>query len=1150
MSATLAGPIICAFLMVAVTARADVFSNVPSAAEYAVAYELDIPLNGAFQGVTAVPYTVNNSATAAPGGFDRVAYYLELTNASGTTWVYTSMDAFTTSVTQTGLPHAVNNPVTFQQSVNNLEVYSNVSGVQTGSFDRGQIEMWHHTYTTANAQGVYAASATTDDWGDTIGGTASGYGSFQIHNPAGKQVILAYNRWASTTATNDDVGIGNSTGTHPDWTLAANTATYTSRKLVVLVRPKLFNVTLSAFPKIQQVTPRNVSTNLATVPVSGTETIGGYDKAVLKILRNGAPYGTDTEQALTYVSGGASFSFNPQIPAELASYTVELYLKQGATLRLVRSVRDMTAGDVYLWYGQSNGEARKFSGSASAYSSPWVRTFGMNSDLANFTQASTFWTQADGDAYMEFPAGIGQWPLVVGRKIVDTYGIPVAILNGSRAAYNITQLQRDDTNPDNLSDTGTTTYRVYNRLRYRAIQAKVADKIRGIFFYQGESDEDNAGQHAGGFASLIADWQVDYPAVEKIFVSQVHVGCPTSAPVTRELPELRNLQRLFADVYPKVRIMSTNGLTTHTDSCHFPFTGGYETHGLNVFRQVQRELHAAPDAPAIDPPNPANVDIISGNRLRINLRKANAGITVDSDALADFRINGSPAVLSSAAVTSTAIELQYDRALTGATSLDYLAHIGSTPGWVRNSNGVGLLAFSENIIPEPPPVTVVAPTGVVEVPPGTQYPLNATATAAIGTVARIEILIDGVLHTADNSAAVSGVWTVPATGPHQVLFRATNSAGDVAESSLLVLVGATTAPGGVANGLNVWLRPESGIIRDATNNVSSWQDSSGNNNHCSQTTASARPLFTLNQFGPLPGVYFNGDDWLSASSGMSTGSYTKIVRVRMPDFTSPSGNILSSATTVTTGTRHALYTAGTALPRMWHKGDFATSATVMTASTGYIMVATYDSSNKTGTLFLNGAQVGTGTATANTNDSTYQLGNLSSGNFTMRGTIGEAIIYNRVLTPGERGSVESYLAAKALAPLPAPLISYTAWSALNVPEGEDSTPNGDFNGNGIRNAVEFALALQPPWSPPGTHLPSLLISSGGLDIRYSRPTNLTGVSYQLFESPDLAEWQPVTDFAGPAAGGHEERYYSRPIGAVKRAFYRLQVAIPDFPAPP
>ena len=206
--------------MAAISAHANVFSNVPQAAGYNVAYELDIPVNGAFQGTTAVPYSVNHSATAAPTGFDRVAYYLELTNASGTKWVFASMDAFTTSVIQTGLPHAVNNPVSFQQSVSHLDVFSNMAGVKNGSFDRGQIEFWHNSYSAPNGTAVFAAPSTTlYDWGDTLTtGSPSGYGSFQIHNPGSRQVVLAYNRWASSATTNDDVGIGNSTGTNPDYT--------------------------------------------------------------------------------------------------------------------------------------------------------------------------------------------------------------------------------------------------------------------------------------------------------------------------------------------------------------------------------------------------------------------------------------------------------------------------------------------------------------------------------------------------------------------------------------------------------------------------------------------------------------------------------------------------------------------------------------------------------------------------------------------------------------------------------------------------------------------------------------------------------------------------------------------------------------------
>jgi hypothetical protein len=1136
-------PVAALLLLVAPgTLRADVFSNVPEADGYNVAYELAIPVNGAFQGTTAVPYSVNNSTTAAPAGFDRVAYYLELTNASGTTWVYTSMDAFTTSVTQTGLPHAVNNPVSFQQAVSNLTVFSNVSGVQTGSFDRGQIEMWHNSYSQANAVASFAASATTFDWGDTMSATASGYGSFQIHNPGAKQAVLCYNRWANSTATNDDVGIGPFTGTvvtgatQPDWTFGATTANYTSRKLVVLVRPKRFTVTFTSLPLNQQVTPRNLSTNNAVVPIAATETTGGFEKAVLKVFRNGVAYGADTEQTLTYTSGSAPFSFNPTIPAELASYRFEIYLKQGTTLHLVRRVSDVTAGDVLMWYGQSNSEAAVRVGSANAYASPWIRTFGMSSDDATVTQAYPFWVQGDGDGSRNVPAGVGQWALVVGKKIVDTYGIPVAILNGSRGGYSMPKLQRDDADLNHLADTGTTTYRVYNRLRYRAIQAKVASGVRAIFYYQGESDVNNATQHMDGFASLMEDWQVDYPAVEKVFVTQLHVGCST----TREQPALRDAQRLLPEIYEKVRVNSSNGLTAHTDNCHYPFVGGYETHGLNVFRQVARDLYGAPDGPSIDPPNPHSVEWANptGTRLRIVLQKPGAQLTVDAAALPDFRLNGSSAVRLSSSVTNTAIELQYDSPVTGATSLDYLAHIGNAAGWVRNANGVGLLTFSEPITSDLPFITVTSPSAVTQLGSGDVIPLSATVATSAGTVSKTEVFVDGILYASAAAGSISSNWTVPSSGTHKIVFRATISTGRVREETVIVFAGPTASPAGIATGLKVWLKPEAGIIRDANGLVSAWQDSSGNGNHCVQATDTLKPTYQPNRFGTLPGVRFAGDDWMASPAGMSTGSYTKIVRVLMDDFILPSGNILSSG--ASSGTRHALYMAGSTQPRIWHSAPFVTSSGSMLAGRGHVIVATYDGTTKAGKIYLDGILTGSGTATANTSDASFQLGAIGGGNF-MKGAIGEAIIYNRVLTDPERTSVEGYLVNKISAPADAALLDYNTWSATTISPPADATPNGDANGNGIRNAVEFALKLDPG------NLKPLDVQAGPstINVRYFKPTDRTGVGYQLLESFDLQNWNPVTDLPADVSGGFEERFYSRSLAPQKKSFYKLRVTVND-----
>jgi hypothetical protein len=407
----------------------------------------------------------------------------------------------------------------------------------------------------------------------------------------------------------------------------------------------------------------------------------------------------------------------------------------------------------------------------------------------------------------------------------------------------------------------------------------------------------------------------------------------------------------------------------------------------------------------------------------------------------------------------------------------------------------------------------------------------------------MDIIIDGILHTSTPAVStIQTTWTVPASGTHQIVFRATNSDGQTAEASVVVLTQPYSSPGGVSSGLTVWLKPESGITRDANGAVSAWQDSSGNNNSCIQATTAAMPAYRSNAFGVMPGLSFDGGDWLTGSSGMSTASYTKVVRVRLSSLTA-SNNILSSGAASST-TRHALFMASTALPRMWHKGDFVTSGTAMTAETDYTLAATYSSTTKAGILYLNGVQVGTGTSTANTTDATYQLGNLSSGAFNMVGSIGEVIIYNRVLTSTEISSVVGYLNAKSLAPANTALTSYAAWSVPpNIPAGKDPSATADANGNGIANLIEFALGIDP--AATGTPQTLLLqTSEPNVEISYFRPTNRTGVTYQLLESFDMQQWNPVTDVTDTVSAGIEKRRYTRTVASQQKAFYKLRISMP------
>ena len=91
----------------------------------------------------------------------------------------------------------------------------------------------------------------------------------------------------------------------------------------------------------------------------------------------------------------------------------------------------------------------------------------------------------------------------MGRRIVDTYQAPVALINGSHGGQPISFFQRDDANPDDLTTN-------YGRLRQRLVAAGVMGQVRGVLWYQGEADSDNAAVHMAGFTSLLQDWRTDF----------------------------------------------------------------------------------------------------------------------------------------------------------------------------------------------------------------------------------------------------------------------------------------------------------------------------------------------------------------------------------------------------------------------------------------------------------------------------------------------------------------------------------------------------------------------------------------------------------------------------------------------------------------
>ena len=462
--------------------------------------------------------------------------------------------------------------------------------------------------------------------------------------------------------------------------------------------------TFHHFPKTLQLYPRDLSTGLGNVLMDGVVTGAGCTAVSVAVTRNGAPY-SNLSQSLSYENGSAPFSINAAIPAELANYSFQFYVTRNGKNYLLGVANNVVAGDFYIINGQSNAEARMFAGSANGNQSSYIRSFGSRDDSGTTVAADRNWHQADGDI-LYGPGAVGQWGLRLGRRILDTYGIPVAIINGARGGWPISSFQRNDANPEDL---GTN----YGRALYRAEQAGGRNHVRAIFWYQGESDNGDADAHEKGWTALRDDWRQDFPSIGKIYVFQLHVGCG----VNQFDVDLRNRQRLFADRFPDVEIMSTTGVGNTFDNCHFPYANGYETLADQLFRLVQRDLYGAAPQDDIEPPNPyyAYFSTPAHDQVTLIMRNDADTLMFYPGAEADFKLSGSAVVVTGAVTTGNKLILNLSGNASGATGLIYGGHIGVAEPMVTNGSGVGLLAF-HNLPIQPDLGDPAVPSNVVCLP--------------------------------------------------------------------------------------------------------------------------------------------------------------------------------------------------------------------------------------------------------------------------------------------------------------------------------------------------------------------------------------------------------------------------------------------------
>lgn len=465
-------------------------------------------------------------------------------------------------------------------------------------------------------------------------------------------------------------------------------------------------VSYSSLPRLYQLYPRNVLDNdSATVVISGTETGGNFDSVTVELDTNAVLWRTYS-QVLSYIGSAASFSIQTKIYADTTEFRFTIKFWNAGTPFTDTIVDSVVCGDVFLIQGQSNAQAADYGGFV-PYQVPWVRSFGSTttSALADsaITKADTAWGIAQAATINDHVA-VGIWGLRLGKLIVDNYGLPVCVINGSPGGLPIKKFQRNDAKPEDLAT-------VYGRLLYRVRRAGVDQAVKALIWWQGEGNTGSqvlADDYRNKFPGIKAGWFTDFPNMQKLYTTQIHTGYGDFG------GQLRDYQRLFAQ-QPDTSIMVAYGIGDLVDNDQHFAPASYDKFANRIFRLIRRDFYGfTADTVDIDPPRiiqayfttPShNVFILKFNHANSLFWKNDTTIKGITYFLKDYFYFHNPdatvdtSIISSVLPIGNTLRFELTKS-SNATQITYLpdwfynnsAVVYRGP-WVKNSKGLPALSF-------------------------------------------------------------------------------------------------------------------------------------------------------------------------------------------------------------------------------------------------------------------------------------------------------------------------------------------------------------------------------------------------------------------------------------------------------------------------
>lgn len=460
--------------------------------------------------------------------------------------------------------------------------------------------------------------------------------------------------------------------------------------------------TFSDFPRTYQLYARD-SQDSAYVTYSGTINVTGYDSVYMEVYRNTTLWKRKSAK-LVYTNGSSWFDLKQKIHAELTEFNFKLYLKTGSSSTLISSANNVVCGDFFMIAGQSNSTPTD---ALMTYENEFCRSFGMqtlNYNAFPYNPADTLWglSKADGAVRVfSGPFNVGIWGLELQKLIKENFGIPTCIINGGGAASTIELNLRNNSNHIDFNT-------LYGRQLYRVKKAGLTDKVKAIFWFQGESNGTISWlNYQQNFQTLYNQWKENYPGLDFTYVFQTRPCCSA-----QYASQLREVQRKLPESFSDLEVIATAGLPNY-GGCHYNYNG-YKNIGSVVFKYISEKFYTPVDTTGKIGPNIRTAYYTTPQKNEIALLFNNSTVSYwPSDSLGNsmknyFYLNGQTGLISSGQKSGDTIKLKLYNT-SNATKLTYLptvwTHIDSAVylgPFLRNNRGIGAYSFHEFPITDNP----------------------------------------------------------------------------------------------------------------------------------------------------------------------------------------------------------------------------------------------------------------------------------------------------------------------------------------------------------------------------------------------------------------------------------------------------------------